>query len=226
MTPLRVVVVDDHAVVRDGLCALLGTDPGLEVVGVAADGVESLRVVRETRPQVVLMDLAMPRMDGIEATRRLTAADPAPAVLVLTMSDGDAALLAAIRAGARGYLLKDSEGSQVVAAIRAVAAGQAVFGPGVAPSVLALLHAPPAEQPYPFPALTSREREVLALLADGLGNQAIGRQLGVSPKTVANAVSAVVVKLGVPDRVAAADRARSAGIGGSRRGGTGSRALG
>lgn len=213
MTPLRVVVVDDHAVVRDGLCALLGTDPGMAVVGVAADGADAVRVVRETRPQVVLMDLAMPRMDGIEATRLLANAEHAPAVLVLTMSDGDAALLAAIRAGARGYLLKDSEGSQVIAAIRAVGAGQAVFGPGVAPSVLALLYAPPAEQPYPFPTLTVREREILGLLAGRLGNHAIGRRLGVSPKTVANGVSTILVKLGVPDRVTAVARAHSAGIG-------------
>lgn len=217
MTALRVVVVDDHAVVRDGLRALLATDPGIDVVGVAADGAEAISVVRDTRPQVVLMDLTMPRMDGIEATRRLAAAENPPAVLVLTMSDGDAALLAAIRAGARGYLLKNTEGSQVIAAIRAVAAGQAVFGTGVAPAVLTLLHAPPAEQPYPFPELTHREREILALLADGLGNQTIGRLLGISPKTVANGVSAVLVKVGVPDRAAAAARARSAGLGGGNR---------
>lgn len=213
MKRLRVVLVDDHAVVRDGLRALLATREEIEVVAVAADGVEALHVVRETQPDVVLMDLAMPRMDGVEATRRLTACRPAPAVLVLTMSDDDAALLAAIRAGARGYLIKDTEGEQVIAALHAVAAGQAVFGPGVAPAVLALLHAPPAQQEPTFPELTAREREILDLVAGGLGNPAVGSRLGLSPKTVANTVSAILVKLGVPDRAAAAARARSAGLG-------------
>jgi DNA-binding NarL/FixJ family response regulator len=213
MTPLRVMLVDDHAVVRDGLRALLATCDDIEVVGVAADGIEALHVARDTQPQVVLMDLAMPRMDGVEATRRLTSTDPAPAVLVLTMSDDDSALLAAIRAGAHGYLLKDTEGHQVIAALHAVAAGQAVFGTGVAPSVLTLLHTPPAQQAPPFPELTNREREILDLVADGLGNSAIGGRLSLSPKTIANGVSAILVKLGVADRAAAAARARSAGLG-------------
>jgi DNA-binding NarL/FixJ family response regulator len=219
MTPLRVLIADDHAVVRDGLRALLATEPDIAVVGTAADGAEALHVAAETRPQVVVMDLAMPGMDGVEATRRLSSAVHPPAVLVLTMSAGDSALLAAVRAGARGYLLKDSEGQQVIAAVRAVAAGQVVFGRGVAPAVLALLHAPPAQQPYPFPALTQREREVLGLLASGHGNQSIARRLGISPKTVANGVSAVLAKLGVPDRAAAVDLVRAAGVGSTSRSG-------
>lgn len=209
---LRVVVVDDHAVVREGLCALLGTRGDIDVVGVAANGIEALHVVRETQPDVVLMDLGMPRMDGVEATRRIAAGTPAPAVLVLTMSGSDTALLSAVRAGARGYLLKHSEGHHVISALHAVAAGQAVFGPGVAPSVLTLLHTPPAQQPPPFPQLTDREREILGHVGDGLGNQAIAARLAVSPKTIANVVSAILDKLGVTDRATAAARAQSAGL--------------
>jgi len=209
---LKVVIVEDHAVVREGLCALLGTRSDVDVVGVAADGIEALHVVRETQPDVVLMDLGMPRMDGVEATRRIVAETPAPAVLVLTMSDSDTALLSAVRAGARGYLLKHSEGHHVVSALHGVAAGQAVFGPGVAPAVLMLLHAPPAQQPPPFPQITDREREVLGHIGDGLGNQAIAARLGVSPKTVANVVSTILVKLDLTDRAAAAARARAAGL--------------
>lgn len=210
---LRVVLVDDHAVVRDGLQALLATRDDIEVVGVAADGIKALHVTAETQPDVVVMDLGMPRMDGVEATRRITAGESAPAVLVLTMSDDDDALLAAIRAGAAGYLLKDTEGRHVIAALHAVAAGQAVFGPGVAPSVRALLHRPPALQPPPLPQLTDRERQVLELVAGGLGNQAVGRRLDISPKTVANIMSMVLVKLGLPDRAAAVARAREEGLG-------------
>ncbi|MFC4944700.1 response regulator transcription factor [Pseudonocardia sp. GCM10023141] len=211
--PVRVLLVDDHAVVRDGLRALLATRPDIEVVGVAADGVEAVHVARDCRPQAVLMDLAMPRMDGIEATRRIVAATDPPAVIVLTMSDDDASLLAAVRAGARGYLLKEADGADVVAAIHAVTAGQAVFGPGVAAAVLALLQAPPVRQPPPFPQLSGREREVLDRVAAGLANASIGAVLGLSPKTVANTVSLVLTKLGVPDRAAAAAQARAAGLG-------------
>jgi DNA-binding NarL/FixJ family response regulator len=159
------------------------------------------------------MDLGMPRMDGVEATRRILAMQPTPAVIVLTMSDDDDALLAAVRAGARGYLLKDADGEEVVAAIRAVTNGQAVFGPGIASSVLAMLHAPPVQRDPPFKQLTDRERQILNLVAAGWGNQTIARHLQVSSKTVANAVSAILVKLGCPDRAHAAEQARTAGLG-------------
>ena len=214
MNSIRVVIVDDHAVIRDGLSALLATRPDIDVVGVAADGVEAIAVAGECDPDVVLMDLGMPRMDGVEATRQLVSGRPkAPFVIVLTMSDDDTAVIAAIRAGARGYLLKDADGDEIVAAVHAVTGGQAVFGSGVAAKVLDLLHAPPARHRPPFEQLSRRELEVLELLAAGLGNQAISRRLGVSAKTVANSVSIVLVKLGVPDRAHAAARARAAGLG-------------
>jgi DNA-binding NarL/FixJ family response regulator len=213
MNPIKVMVVDDHAVVRDGLRALLATRTDIDVVGVAADGVQAIHVARECQPQVVLMDLGMPRMDGVEATRRITALQPAAIVIVLTMSDDDTSVIAAVRAGAHGYLLKDADGDEVVAAIHAVTGGQAVFGHGVAGTVLDLLHTPPARQEPPFPELSNREREVLSLVATGLGNQAIARRLSVSTKTVANTVSTVLVKLGVPDRAHAATKARAAGLG-------------
>jgi DNA-binding NarL/FixJ family response regulator len=212
VTATKVLVVDDHAVVRDGLCALLEGVPDVDVVGVAEDGTRALAVARETAPDVVLMDLTMPVMDGTEATRRLvTGGTGSPAVLVLTMSDDDASLLAAIRAGARGYLLKDARGDEVVAGIRAVARGEAVFGRRVAPQVLRLLRTPTAET-APFPQLSAREREVLSLVGRGLGNQAIGVQLGISTKTVANAVSNLLVKLPARDRSEAVAMARAEGL--------------
>ncbi|HEU4514368.1 MAG TPA: response regulator transcription factor [Nocardioidaceae bacterium] len=212
MTATKVLVVDDHAVVRDGLCALLEGVPDVDVVGVAEDGSRALVVARETGPDVVLMDLTMPVMDGAEATRRLAnGGDDSPAVLVLTMSDDDASLLAAIRAGARGYLLKDAGGDEVVAGIRAVARGEAVFGRRVAPQVLRLLQTPVSET-VPFPQLSAREREVLSLVGRGLGNQAIGVRLGISTKTVANAVSNLLVKLPARDRAEAVAMARTEGL--------------
>jgi DNA-binding NarL/FixJ family response regulator len=208
------MIVDDHAVIRDGLSALLAGRPDMDVVGVAADGVQAIQVARDCRPDVVLMDLGMPRMDGVEATRQLASMRPKPPMMiVLTMSDDDTAVVAAVRAGARGYLLKDADGDEIVAAIHAVIGGQAVFGAGVAGTVLDLLHAPPAQREPPFKQLSHREREVLDLLAAGLGNQAISRQLGVSVKTVANTISTVLVKLEVPDRAHAAATGRAAGLG-------------
>lgn len=213
MSPTRVVIVDDHAVVREGLRMLLATRSEIDVVGIAADGVQALEVARDSSPEVVLMDLNMPKMDGVEATRRLVAMTPTIRVIALTMSEDDTSLLAAVRAGVRGYLLKDSDGDDVVAAIHAVTSGQVVFGFGIAANVLGLLQNPPALEAPPFPELSHREREILGLLAEGLGNQAIGKRLAVSPKTVANAVSTILVKLGVPDRAHAATKARAAGLG-------------
>lgn len=213
MAVTRVVVVDDHAVVREGLGALLEDVPDIDVVGVAEDGSRALATTRQTRPDVVLMDLTMPVMDGVEATRRLTnGGGDHPAVLVLTMSDDDASLLAAVRAGARGYLLKDARGEEVVAGIRAVARGEAVFGSKVAPAVLGLLQRPPAQSAAPFPQLSHREREVLVLVGRGLGNQAIGVQLGISTKTVANTVSSLLTKLPARDRAEAVGMARAEGL--------------
>lgn len=183
------------------------------MVAVAADGVEAVQFTAQCSPNIVLMDLGMPRMDGVEATRRITTMQPAPVVIVLTMSDDDTSVLAAVRAGASGYLLKDADGDDVVAAIHAVAAGHAVFGQGVAGTVLGLLHSPPAQQGRPFTQLSHRELQVLDLIAADMGNQTISRRLGVSPKTVANTVSTILVKIGAPDRARAAATARAAGLG-------------
>ena len=209
---VRLVLVDDHPVVRRGLRALLDTFDEVEVVGEAADGEAAVREAQLLRPDVVLMDIRLPVLDGVEATRRISAAVPEVAVLVLTMYDDDATVLTAMRAGARGYLLKGAEQDEIVAAIRAVAAGQVIYGPGVAARMLSLFAAPPAST-VPFPELTEREREILTLLASGLRNAAIARQLFLSPKTVSNNLTAIFAKLRVADRSAAIIRARDEGLG-------------
>jgi DNA-binding NarL/FixJ family response regulator len=212
--PIRVLVVDDHPVMRSGLLALLTEASGFEPAGEAHDGIAALAMIRQTRPDVVMMDLAMPHMSGVEATRRIMASSQAPpvAVLVLTMSDDDSSLAAAVRAGARGYLLKDASADEVLAAVRAVARGEVVFGRGVAPAVLDLLQARRRAPARMLPELTDREREILGLVGAGLGNQAIAARLRISAKTVANTVSNILVKLGAADRGEAVAAARQAGL--------------
>jgi DNA-binding NarL/FixJ family response regulator len=209
---IRVVVADDHPIVRAGLTALLGSIPDFEVAGVAANGREAVREVVLTKPDVALLDLNMPELDGIAVTRELARVAPRVAVLVLTMHEDDDAVFAAMRAGARGYLVKGVEQDDIARAIRSVAAGEAIFGPGVAQRVLASLQAPPSNSSS-FPELTAREHEILDLLAAGLNNSAIGRRIGVAPKTVANNVSSIFTKLQVADRPQAIVRARDAGLG-------------
>jgi DNA-binding NarL/FixJ family response regulator len=212
---IRLLIVEDHAVIRSGLRALFETTGDIETVGEATDGAQALAEVRRTRPDVVLMDLGLPRMPGVEAIRRIAEGpEPRPRVLVLTMSDDDASLAGAVRAGAYGYLLKDAGADEVIDGIRSVARGEAVFGAGVAPAVLGLLRGRAAGPPLPFPLLTGREREILDLVARGLGNQAVSARTGVSPKTVANTVSTILAKLGVADRGAAIAAARREGLGG------------
>ena len=210
----RVVVVDDHAVFRDGLSALVASLPGVEVVGEAGDGVEAVDVVDATRPHVVVMDLHMPRMNGVEATRQVVAEHPGTRVLVLTMLADDESVYAALDAGADGYLLKESGRADLARAIEAVRAGQAILDGAIAGRVLAGRSARSAPDPRAFPHLTSREREILDLLASGLTNGAIAERLVLSDKTVRNHVSNIFAKIHVTDRAAAVARARDAGYGG------------
>jgi DNA-binding NarL/FixJ family response regulator len=211
---IRVVLADDHPVVRGGLRALLESLPAYEVVGEAVDGDSAVREVQLTKPDVVLMDVQMPGVDGLEATRRIRAATPAAAVLVLTMFDDDDTVFAAMKAGAQGYLLKGAEQDEIDRAIRAVVAGEAIFGPGVAARVLQhFSDPPPVPDDVPFPQLTDREREVLDLVAAGRRNASIAEELFLSPKTVANHISSIFAKLAVADRSAAIVRARDEGLG-------------
>lgn len=214
MAPIRVVLVDDHPVVLGGLRALLDSLPDFEVVGTAMDGEAGVREVVLTKPDVVLMDIRMPGIDGLEATRRIRESASGVAVLVLTMFDDDDTVFGAMRAGAQGYLLKGADQAEIDRAIRAVVAGEAIFSPGVAQRVLGYFAAPPPVAD-PFPELTAREREVLDLMAAGERNQVIADRLFLSPKTVANHISSIFVKLAVADRSAAIVRARRGGLGGS-----------
>ncbi|MEV0609112.1 response regulator transcription factor [Polymorphospora rubra] len=213
---LRVLVADDHPVYRDGLRMMLTSTGTVDVVGAAADGVEAVELAAELRPDVVVMDLQMPRLDGIEATRRVLADAPSTGVLVLTMHDGDESVFAAMLAGARGYLLKGANQDEILRAITAVAGGEVIFGPALAARVssyFATLATASRADADPFPQLTAREREVLGLIAGGLSNRQIADRLFLSPKTVRNNVSNVFTKLQVADRAQAIVRAREAGLG-------------
>jgi len=210
--PIRVLIVDDHPVVRRGMGALLASLQGVEVVGEAATGAEALREAQLLRPDVVMMDVQMPSMDGIEATRRLASTLPDTAVLVLTMFEDDDTVFSAMRAGARGYLLKGAEQDEILAALHSVIAGQVVIGPGVAQCLIAGLGGTP-DREVPFPELTLREREILERVAQGHSNGAIAVQLGLAPKTVGNHISAIFAKLRVATRAEVIVRARRAGLG-------------
>ncbi|GAA0810378.1 response regulator [Spirilliplanes yamanashiensis] len=210
---VRVVVADDHPVFRDGLAMLLGSVDGVEVVGTAADGVEAVATAVRLLPDVVVMDVQMPRLNGVDATRRLAAEAPGVGVVVLTMSEDDGTVFAAVRAGARGYLVKGAEQEEIVRAITTVAAGGAVFGAPLARRIAEFFTAGPAVPETPFPQLTAREREILELLAAGRSNAQIAGALFLSPKTVRNNVSNVFAKLQVADRAEAIVRARDAGLG-------------
>jgi DNA-binding NarL/FixJ family response regulator len=212
---IRVVVVDDHQIVRDGLVALLGALDGIEVVGTAADGKDAVHVVTEAGPDVVLMDIQMPELDGIEATRFIAGRQPAPRVVMLTMNEDDDTVLSAIRAGASGYLLKGSSAAEVQNAVRAAAAGGMVFGAALADRVASYFAnaRPAAQAEEPFPDLTDRERSVLDMLAAGRSNDAIARELFVSGKTVRNTVSSIYTKLHAAGRGEAIVKAREAGYG-------------
>jgi DNA-binding NarL/FixJ family response regulator len=215
---IRVLVADDHPMYRGGIRAALSDVEDVEIVGEAVDGDQAVAVAITLQPDVVLMDLHMPGTNGIEATRQLLAESPAISVLVLTMFDDDESVFAAVRAGARGYLVKGAAQEQIVRAIRAVAGGDVVFGAGIAERVMTFFAASGrigARAGRQFPELTEREVEVLELIARGLNNAEIARRLVVSDKTVRNHVSSVFSKLHVADRAQAIVRARESGLGDS-----------
>ncbi|MFE9205100.1 response regulator [Micromonospora sp. NPDC007230] len=211
--PIRVLVADDHPIFRDGLAVLLSSLPDIHVVGTAADGVEAVELAVRLRPEIVVMDIQMPNLNGVEATRRLATAAPSVGVLVLTMSEEDSTVFAAVQAGARGYLVKGAEQEEIVRAITTVAAGGAVFGASLARRIAEFFTAGATPAQVPFPQLTAREREILELLAAGRSNAQIAAALYLSPKTVRNNVSNVFAKLQVADRPEAIVRAREAGLG-------------
>jgi DNA-binding NarL/FixJ family response regulator len=209
---IRIVVADDHPVVRDGLRTLFDSLPDTEVIGEAGTGREAIRAAVAQRPDVLIMDLGMPDVDGFAATAEISRVAPGVAVLILTMSDDDETVFTAMRAGARGYLVKGATKEEIIRAVTAVAAGEAIFGPDVARRVLSYFSAAPQRRD-PFPQLTPREREVLDLLAGGLSNATIAARLGLSLKTVNNNTSSIFAKLQVAGRAEAIVRAREAGLG-------------
>jgi DNA-binding NarL/FixJ family response regulator len=217
MSPVRVVIVDDHPVFRLGLSALLSSLPGIELAGAAVDAAEAVRTVVEQRPDVVLMDVQLPGGSGIAATRQIRRDCPASAVIMLTMHESSDAVLQSVRAGASGYLLKGADPDELERAIRTVAAGGTVFGAAAAERVRELLDPARDAGPEALPGLTARETQIVNLVAAGHGNHAVARALGLSSKTVANNLSAILVKLAVPDRAAVIALARRAGLGAERR---------
>lgn len=212
---VRVVIVDDHPVFRAGMVGVLQDLPGISVAGQASDGAEALDVIARERPDVVLMDLRMPGVGGLEATARIRVENPEVAVLVLTMDSDDDSIFAALRAGARGYLLKESDGMDILRAVEGVARGEAVFGSGIAERVLAFFAGAGARTASPFPQLTPREHEVLEMIAQGRDNAQIARRLVLSDKTVRNRVSDVLTKLHARSRAEMVALARDAGLGGA-----------
>ena len=209
---IRILLADDHPLVRQGLRAVFDTVDDIEVIGEASDGRETVRSTVELSPDVVVMDLQMPGLHGIEATKEIIAKRPTTAVLVLTMFEDDATVFAAVQAGAIGYIVKGADGADIVAAVHAAASGQPVFGAALAGRLRSWFAAPPPKA-TPFPQLTSRERDILDHLAAGLSNAEIGQRLHLSGKTVANNVSAILAKLQLSQRGQAIVQARDAGLG-------------
>ena len=210
---IRVLVADDHPAFRAGLRLMLTTADDIDVAGEAEDGHQVVALAEELQPDVVVMDLRMPGLDGIEATRRLIGSQPELGVVVLTMFEDDESVFAAMRAGARGYLLKGAEQDEILRGIRAIAAGEAIFGPSIARRVVEHFAQGVGSAKAAFPSLTDREREVLELIAAGRGNAAIAHDLCLTLKTVRNHVSNIFTKLQVSDRAAAIVKARDAGFG-------------
>jgi DNA-binding NarL/FixJ family response regulator len=214
MEPLHILIADDHPLFRNGMRALLSSVPEIEVAGIATNGDEVMSLAASLLPDVILMDLQMPGIGGIEATRRILHTSPHIRVLVVTMFEDDHSVFAALRAGARGYILKDADEDEILRAIQAVGRGEAIFSPAIAKRLIDFFAAPhPVILPQLFPELTDREREILLLMAQGYNNSDIARHLTLSLKTVANHVSNIFSKLQVADRAQAIIRAREAGLG-------------
>lgn len=216
--PIKVLIADDHVFYREGVRTFLSNSPEMKVVGEAGNGDEAIAKAAELEPAVILMDLKMPGTNGIEATRRIHETQPQIGVLVLTMFDDDDSVFAAMRAGARGYLLKDADKDEVVRAIVAVERGEAIFSPAIAQRMIQYFSAAPSKtsrknQPDEFAELTERELEILDLIAQGHNNLLISNKLSLSIKTVQNYVSSILAKLQVVDRSQAIIRAREAGFG-------------
>lgn len=218
MTTIRVLVVDDHTLFRDGLSAILMNVPDIDVVGEAGTGREAVTQAETLAPDVMLMDISMPDLNGIEATQQILAVKPDTGIIMLTMLEDNDSLFAAMCAGARGYVLKGADKAEVLKTIRAVAGGEALFGPAIATRLTSFFQnsrgvALQSEIPSPFPDLTDREREVLELIAVGKNNQEIAQRLHISAKTVSNHISNIFNKLQVVDRAQAIVKARQAGLG-------------
>jgi len=214
MDKLRILIAEDSAPFRQGLRGLLQSVDSLEVVGEATSGQEAIQLANQLQPDIVLMDLQMPGLNGIEATRQIVYTSPHISILMLTMFEDDESVFAALRAGARGYLLKGALKAEIVRAIQGVASGEAIFGPTIARRLMQYFSAPrPAAPPQAFPELTEREREILELIAQHHTNVEIADRLSLSPKTVRNHVSNIFTKLQVIDRAQAIIRAREAGYG-------------
>src|SRR6266516_1875713 len=214
MDLIRILIADDHPLFRDGMHGLLDSVPDTEVVGEATTGTEAITQAKVLQPDVILMDIKMPGINGIEATREIVAASPHISILMVTMLEDDDSVFAAMRAGARGYVLKGANQAEILRAIRAVASGEAIFGPGIGKRVLGFFSAVrPTVSSRVFPELSERETELLALIAQGRSNQEIAEQLGLTLKTVRNHVSNIFSKLQVADRAQAVLRAREAGLG-------------
>ncbi|MGB5846119.1 MAG: response regulator transcription factor [Anaerolineales bacterium] len=210
---IRVLIADDHTLFRDGLLALLNSVDDIKVIGTAQDGLEAVNQAADSQPDVILMDILMPELNGIEATRKIIQTSPHVGVIMLTMFEDDESVFSAMRAGARGYILKGSGQDDVLRAIRAVDRGEALFGPSIATRLMDFFKTPETEPPQAFPELTERENEILALIAQGASNHEIAEQLNISLKTVRNHVSNIYNKMQVTDRVQAVLRAREAGLG-------------
>ena len=212
MNTITVLIADDHTLFREGMQAILCPESDCQIVGEAADGEQVVAKAIELAPTVILMDIHMPKLNGIEAARRILHALPETGIIMLTMYEDDSSIFAAMRAGARGYILKGADKVEVLKTIRAVAGGEALFGPVIARRITRFFAQSARHTAHPFPELTEREHEVLALIAEGKSNAEITRRLVISPKTLSNHISNIFTKLQVTDRAEAIIKAREAGL--------------